>query len=49
MLEDDRIINWSFTEESPDDEAIRKTCMMGKNLSNGSSDPLAIGYEDHKQ
>ncbi len=47
MLEDDRIIRWSFVDEHSEDEEIRRVCGLGEGLRGGSSDPRAISAEGH--
>ncbi len=49
MLEDDRIIRWSFVEEQPEDEEIRRIGGLGEGLRGGSSDPNAISPEGHRR
>lgn len=49
MLEDDRIVRWSFTDERPEDEEIRRVCGLGEGLRGGSSDPNAISPEGHRR
>ncbi|MFA6568425.1 MAG: Gfo/Idh/MocA family oxidoreductase [Victivallales bacterium] len=47
MLEDDRIIRWTFADERPEDEEIRRVCGLGEGQRGGSSDPSAISPEGH--
>ncbi len=49
MLEDDRIIRWTFSEERPEDEEIRRVCGLGEGLRGGSGDPNAISSEGHRR
>lgn len=46
ILEDDRIVCWSFDEERPEDHSIRESLSRG--IVGGSSDPRAIGFEGHR-
>jgi len=46
ILEDDRIVCWSFDREMPEDNAIRESRSRG--IVGGSSDPRAIGFEGHR-
>ena len=48
-LEDDRITNWTFVEELPEDEIIRQEGLSGENMKGGSSDPMDIDHEGHKR
>ncbi|KAA1262421.1 putative 4,5-dihydroxyphthalate dehydrogenase [Rubripirellula obstinata] len=49
VLEEEDIIQWSFAEETDEDEAIRKR-MAGKNSSGGgAADPSAIDHHGHTQ
>jgi predicted dehydrogenase len=49
ILEDDRIANWTFTEELPEDEIIREKGSLGENMKGGSGDPMSIDYEGHRR
>ncbi len=49
MLEDDRIIRWSFADERPEDEEIRRVFGMGEEMHGGSRDPNAISPEGHRR
>jgi UDP-N-acetyl-2-amino-2-deoxyglucuronate dehydrogenase len=49
ILEDDRIIRWSFTDEEPGDEEIRSVLGAGEEMHGGSSDPTAISAEGHRR
>jgi predicted dehydrogenase len=49
ILEDDRIANWTFVEEFPEDEEIRKNGSLGENMKGGAGDPMAINYEGHRR
>lgn len=46
VLQDDKIIEWKFDEEAPEDEKIRTSESQG--IVGGSGDPRAIGFEGHK-
>lgn len=47
ILEEEDIIQWSFTEETAEDEAVRER-MSGQNSSGGgAADPAAIGHHGH--
>ena len=48
VLEDDRLIRWQFSDEQPDDEAIRSGETQDNRLRGGSSDPKAISHEGHR-
>jgi predicted dehydrogenase len=49
ILEDDRIIRWTFMDELPEDEEIRSTGSLSEGLHGGSSDPDAISCEGHRR
>jgi predicted dehydrogenase len=49
ILEDDRITRWSFVDERPEDEEIRRVCGLGEGQVGGSSDPMAISAEGHRR
>ncbi|MBC2595726.1 Gfo/Idh/MocA family oxidoreductase [Ruficoccus amylovorans] len=48
VLVDDRIQDWRFADEKPEDEAIRAGNLGGE-IRGGSSDPAAISCEGHRQ
>jgi predicted dehydrogenase len=49
MLEDDRIVRWSFVEERPEDAELRRAGGRGEDMHGGSSDPNAISSEGHRR
>ena len=49
MLEDDRIVRWTFVDEQPEDEKIRRMEGEGEGLVGGSGDPNAISSEGHRR
>ena len=49
LLEDDRIIRWTFAEELPEDDEIRRVCGAGEGQVGGSGDPNAISSEGHRR
>ena len=49
LLEDDRILRWSFADEQPDDAEIRRLGAAGEGQIGGSSQPLAISADGHRR
>lgn len=49
VLENDCIKRWTFVEELPEDEGIRRKYADGENMKGGSGDPMAISYEGHRR
>ncbi len=49
IMEDDRITRWTFSEEKPEDEEIRRVCGAGEGMHGGSGDPNAISCEGHRR
>ena len=49
VMEDETIITWTFENETPEDEDIRKRCGPREGLSGGgAADPSAIDFEGHR-
>ena len=49
ILEDDRLIRWSFMDSNPEDDEIRKQGIEGDDLRSGHADPKAIRHEGHRR
>lgn len=49
LLEDDRILRWSFAEERPEDAEIRRLGAEGEGQIGGASQPLAISADGHRR
>jgi predicted dehydrogenase len=50
ILEDDRITRWTFVEERPEDEEIRRVYGAGESMhGGGASDPEDISTEGHRR
>lgn len=49
ILEDDRITRWSFVDELPGDEEIRRVCGLGEGQKGGSGNPNSISPEGHRR
>ena len=49
ILEDDRIVRWSFVDKRPEDAEILRVHGSGENQRGGSSDPNAISAEGHRR
>ena len=48
VLVNDRLVDWRFSEELPEDTAIREGRSGGR-IRGGSADPIAISCEGHRQ
>lgn len=49
VLEDDRLAVWSFSNETAEDDEIRRLCSEGEGLKGGSANPTAISCEGHRR
>lgn len=49
VMEDDRILRWTFAEERPEDVEIRRLGAEGEDQRSGASSPLAISYDGHRR
>lgn len=47
ILEDESLVAWSFKDETPEDEVIRKRFADANSTMGGASDPGAINYVGH--
>lgn len=49
VLEDDRLVRWSFVQETGEDERIRETGARGDGLRSGAGRPDSIAHEGHRR
>jgi predicted dehydrogenase len=49
LLEDDRILRWSFADAQPEDAEIRRLGAEGEGQMGGASQPLAISPDGHRR
>ena len=49
VIEQDDILKWDFTPETPDDAKIRMRFAHKTGASGGASDPAAISHEGHRR
>ncbi|MFT5468581.1 MAG: UDP-N-acetyl-2-amino-2-deoxyglucuronate dehydrogenase [Verrucomicrobiales bacterium] len=49
FLADEQFRHWEFTEETPEDEEVRKTMMEGAGAGLGAADPTAINFTGHQR
>jgi predicted dehydrogenase len=49
ILEDNRIVRWSFVDEQPEDAEIRRVGGLVGEVHGGASDPLTISAEGHRR
>lgn len=49
VLEDDAIVRWKFTDETPEDQEIQRNGAAGEGVKGGASDPKAINCEGHRR
>jgi UDP-N-acetyl-2-amino-2-deoxyglucuronate dehydrogenase len=47
MMEEEDIVKWDFSEEAPEDAAIKKKMTEQTSGAGGASDPAAIGHHGH--
>jgi predicted dehydrogenase len=48
-IEDDRLVRWSFVDQTEDDDRILAEGSEGEDLKGGSSDPGAVSFEGHRR
>ncbi len=49
ILEEDRLVRWSFARETPEDEEIRRDGIRGEGIIGGAADPGALSCEGHSR
>ncbi len=49
VLEDDRLLQWSFVDAMPEDEDVLREGAKGEHMPGGSGNPTAISHEGHRR